>query len=170
MNKKLIIKILVLFIFGIIIGSTIDGYLLKVIKKIKFNSALHVNTLNSEEYSLNQIELNTRTFTASGSTEKEGKHINTNTKINLNKTALLLMDVWENHPIKEWEERAKKNIKNKIIPLLSLARQNNIKIIHAPHNKEINKNIKPLKKELVISTQNLLQNTSEFDKFLKKIT
>jgi nicotinamidase-related amidase len=53
-------------------------------------------------------------------------------KIPLANAAVVLVDVWQRHYIKEPEERAEKIISSKLLPLLGACRKNGLKIIHAP--------------------------------------
>lgn len=53
-------------------------------------------------------------------------------KIPVSQTALVLLDVWQRHYIKETEERAEKIINEKYIPLLAKVREQGMQVIHAP--------------------------------------
>ncbi len=53
-------------------------------------------------------------------------------KIPVSQTALVLLDVWQRHYIKETEERAEKIINEKYVPLLEKVRANGMQVIHAP--------------------------------------
>ena len=53
-------------------------------------------------------------------------------KIPLANAAVVLVDVWQRHYIKEPEERAEKIIISKLLPLLADCRKKGLKIIHAP--------------------------------------
>ena len=74
--------------------------------------------------------------------------------LDLEKTALVLIDVWTQHPNKVFRERMASNIKQKTVPLVELARRHNIKIVHCPHEfpKGIADGCKPLPGERVIHT------------------
>ena len=52
--------------------------------------------------------------------------------IPVDQTALILVDVWDHHYLKDTEERAEVIIQNKIVPLLSACRKAGMPIIHAP--------------------------------------
>src|SRR5690606_686108 len=52
--------------------------------------------------------------------------------IPLSQTALVLVDVWQRHYIKEPEERAEQIIADNLIPLITACRRAGITIIHAP--------------------------------------
>jgi nicotinamidase-related amidase len=53
-------------------------------------------------------------------------------KIPVSQTALILVDVWQRHYIKDPEQRAEAIINEKLLPLLSSLRKAGVKIIHAP--------------------------------------
>lgn len=52
--------------------------------------------------------------------------------IPLSQTAIVLVDVWQRHYLKDTEERGEIVITNKLVPLLEKARQVGMPIIHAP--------------------------------------
>src|SRR5690606_38823113 len=52
--------------------------------------------------------------------------------IPLPQTALVLVDVWQRHYLKDTEERGEKIIQNKLIPLVNTCRKYNMRVIHAP--------------------------------------
>lgn len=60
-----------------------------------------------------------------------------------------------------WHERATKHAKEKIVPLMALARELGIRIVHAPHGKEIAEYCKPLYDELIIGYHISDENLSE---------
>ncbi len=53
-------------------------------------------------------------------------------QVPVSQTALVLLDVWQRHYIKETEERAEKIINEKYVPLLAKCREQGMQIIHAP--------------------------------------
>jgi nicotinamidase-related amidase len=53
-------------------------------------------------------------------------------KIPISQTALILLDVWQRHYIKDTEARAEEIITNKLLPLLTTCRHAGMTIIHAP--------------------------------------
>lgn len=55
-----------------------------------------------------------------------------NWKIPLSQTALVLVDVWQRHYLKDTEERGERIIQNKLIPLLTACRKAGMSVIHAP--------------------------------------
>ncbi|MES3017283.1 MAG: isochorismatase family protein [Bacteroidota bacterium] len=59
-------------------------------------------------------------------------YANLDWKLPVSQTALVLLDVWQRHYIKETEERAEQIINEKYLPLLARARKQNMHVIHAP--------------------------------------
>lgn len=117
------------------------------------------------------LELSLRIFNAAGKenvwdTEKDSTYAHITKEIDLNKTALLIIDAWEDHGNDGWRERAKKNQKDSLLPLLELARENNMTVIHAPHGQKITSFLAPKSDELVLGYDNRLENTAEFDGYL----
>ena len=53
-------------------------------------------------------------------------------KLPLSQTAVVLVDVWQRHYLKDTEERGEKVINEKLIPLVEQARKSGLRIIHAP--------------------------------------
>lgn len=53
-------------------------------------------------------------------------------KIPLSQAAIVLVDVWKHHYLKEPEERANKIIEQRIVPLLAECRNAGLQLIHAP--------------------------------------
>jgi nicotinamidase-related amidase len=53
-------------------------------------------------------------------------------KIPVSESAIVLVDVWQRHYLKDTEERAEAIIQSKLVPLLSACRKSGINIIHAP--------------------------------------
>ena len=64
--------------------------------------------------------------------EKNTGYATLDWKIPLAQTALVLVDVWQRHYIKETEDRAEVIINDKFIPLLAASRKAGLTIIHAP--------------------------------------
>lgn len=79
------------------------------------------------------------------------RHEHTVRQLDVDKIALILIDVWEFYD-DGMQERTQKNINFKLVPLLELARKHNIIIIHASHEGEINKKCNPLPGEFVIGS------------------
>lgn len=71
-------------------------------------------------------------------------------QLDISKTALVLIDVWEDHPIEQWRERAAINISEKLHPLLQKARDVGMLVIHAPHGRSIHPLAYPKEGEIVL--------------------
>lgn len=52
--------------------------------------------------------------------------------IPLSQTALVLVDVWQRHYLKDTEERSEVIIQDKLLPLVNICRKNQMPFIHAP--------------------------------------
>ncbi|GAA4444865.1 hypothetical protein GCM10023091_35640 [Ravibacter arvi] len=65
-------------------------------------------------------------------TEANTGHARLDWEIPVSQTALVLVDVWQRHYIKEPEERAEKIIDDHLLPLMTACRANGLEIIHAP--------------------------------------
>jgi len=78
----------------------------------------------------------------------------TDQKLDLKKMALILIDIWKHHPNKVFKERMTSNVKQKIIPLIELARRHNMIIVHCPHEfpNGIADGCNPIRGERVIHT------------------
>ncbi len=117
------------------------------------------------------IVLVTRTYIPAGggegyTTESEGKYDYQQSNLDLNKTALLLMDVWADHPDDELAARMHENILSKIVPLLALARKHNMTIIYSPNGGTICPDVCPRAGEIVLDFAGI-NTTEEFNQLLK---
>ena len=70
-------------------------------------------------------------------------------QLDKNRIALILIDVWNCHYIKGYNERMKTIRDNQIVELIDIARKNNIPIVFASYTAPLSDNIKPQKGELV---------------------
>lgn len=59
-------------------------------------------------------------------------HATLDWKLPLSQTAVVLVDVWQRHYLKDTEERTEAVIQEKLIPLIAQCRKSGMKIIHAP--------------------------------------
>lgn len=66
--------------------------------------------------------------------EMNSSEIITHLNANKNGIALILIDIWEEFPEKDFNLKAQKVIKHKILPLIKLCRENNIPIIYASYD------------------------------------
>src|SRR5690554_2779715 len=59
-------------------------------------------------------------------------YANLDWSIPVNQTALVLVDVWQRHYLKDTEERGEMIIQNNLIPLINACRSDGMPVIHAP--------------------------------------
>ena len=85
-------------------------------------------------------------------TEEDGHYIFQTLELPVSKIALILIDVWAEHPVSGWFERANKNISMKLLPLVQMVREHGVMVIHSPHNRAINSLLTPLPNEPVIDS------------------
>lgn len=64
--------------------------------------------------------------------ESNTGYANLDWQLPLSQTALVLVDVWQRHYLKDTEERGEKIINENLIPLVKKCRESGLKIIHAP--------------------------------------
>ncbi|MFC1669391.1 hypothetical protein ACFL20_03310, partial [Spirochaetota bacterium] len=99
------------------------------------------------------VEIKSRKFIQNISDETSSYYSYPNLTINLNKTALVLIDIWDNEP------RINELIKYRLVPLLKLARKKNITIIHAPsQNFNIHPLCRPMPGEIVVNGYKNIDN------------
>ena len=65
-------------------------------------------------------------------TEKNTRYAYLDWEIPLSQAALVLVDVWAHHYLKETEARAEEIVQQKILPLLTACREVGLQLIHAP--------------------------------------
>lgn len=88
--------------------------------------------------------------------EQDNAKTTTTETVDLNKSAIIIMDAWDCHYNGGWFNRAQKILHNELMTLITLADQHNIPIIYATYdNVPLNKAIPVKKKDLV--TDNLPQ-------------
>ena len=83
-------------------------------------------------------------------TERDGRHVSYTLDVAPSELALILIDVWSDHPLKGWAKRAEKNVAAKLLPLVESARKHGIQIVHCPHGKSPHPLVRPLTTELVL--------------------
>jgi hypothetical protein len=84
--------------------------------------------------------------------ELDSKHYPVKFPFMPGKTALVIIDAWEHHANEGLQRRMKNNMRNNLLPLLTLARRNKLLVIHASHEREIAKIVKPIPGEFVIDS------------------
>lgn len=62
------------------------------------------------------------------------RHVNSTLKVDKNRIAVIIVDLWEFHPNGGWFFRAQDVAKEKILPLISTCRKNNIPIVFATYD------------------------------------
>jgi nicotinamidase-related amidase len=130
-------------------------------------------TLEKEPLSLDNtiFPLNTRTYIPAGSadsytTERDGTYDYKPWNLDLNTTALVLIDTWGGHPNKGWAERAHNITVTKLVPLLALARKHKMLIIFSPNGGGIDTAVCPREGEINLNDAGL-STTEAFHQFLK---
>ncbi len=113
-----------------------------------------INTRSIDEYDPTNTEADSRYYYQIQNLERD-------------QTALVLMDVWEEYSDAGFEKRVRKNIEESLLPLLQTARMNKLLIIHAPHKKKIDSNVKPVKGEVNLDDEKVY-SAAAFDTLLKK--
>jgi len=96
------------------------------------------------------IQLGTRRFVIQKPTERDSIYVYKDRSLDLDKVALVLIDVVDTHPIESYNIRRNLNVERRIVPLLALVRKHDIKIFHAPHKYPIHSKITPLQGEKVV--------------------
>lgn len=84
-------------------------------------------------------------------TEKDGQYICQTLEFETSELALILIDVWADHPNKGFAARADENIRTKLLPLVQAARAHGILVVHCPHGHPTNPLVKPLPTEPVFN-------------------
>jgi len=92
--------------------------------------------------------------------------------LDLDTTALIVIDAWAYDPNDACSARVAQNMKLKLAPLLQLAREHNMLVIHCPHGREIAPVVEPLPHELVVTSKtfpsyNLTGYTIKLDLYLR---
>lgn len=95
-------------------------------------------------------------------TQRDSVYTYDQCSLDVSKTALLVIDAWAYSPNDGYLKRQEENMRLKLGPLLQLAREHNMTIIHAPHGQEIAEIPKPLPGEFVVGS-----STAELDAYLK---
>ena len=85
----------------------------------------------------------------SPNTERDGHHIFRTLELPISELALVLIDVWADHPVKGWAERADENMRTKLLPLVQAAREHGVLVVHCPHGRSTSPLLSPLPDEPV---------------------
>lgn len=184
MFGRLIQSYAILFFFGIMVGgSVLGGYLLltdpghvilhKTLRQAQITTRSITGFYSQFTTQSNKaIQLPVRHYAHAGNwdayvTEEDGHHVTENKDIPIEKIAVLLIDVWQEHPNDGWLERAQVNIKEKIVPLVTSLREYDVTIIHAPHNEPIASAVTPIEGEFILNPA-VRYDKKELHAFLKK--
>ena len=119
-----------------------------------------------------EITLNTRKFAPSlkegtYDTERDSDYTYRQRSLDLNQTAIIVIDAWAYYPNDGWLKRAQENMSTKLRPLLDLTRYHNMTIIHAPYGQEIADIVKPLPGEFILDSSNEIDDITEIDRYLQ---
>jgi isochorismatase family protein len=118
------------------------------------------------------IHLPTRKFVQSAhestyDTEADSSYTYRERRLDLKRTAVIVIDPWENHDNDGWLGRAKENMRSKLRPFLELIRHLNVPIVYAPHEQEIARVVEPREGDFVVNSQNQLDDTEELNAYLR---
>jgi len=163
MKKNIVACLIAVFFAGI--GGVLKWGIFPIYNNVEMRSTMENDVLghsilqssiseqSSPQESLEKIvALNIRKIDANKSIFDAGKQLSykdTVCQLDLSRTALVLVDVWESYT-GGMNKRTQENIKFNLWPLLKLARENNLKIIHAAHEGEIAKSCTPVVGEFII--------------------
>lgn len=158
--KKIIFLLFLIFFTGIINGVTIYKYKVGyiVIRDFIENNDVYFNKVEGKQFNL------TTRYNV-----YPNNYVYENKKLDTSSTALVLIDVWENYPNKDFLVKINENIISCIVPLVSLARENNIIVIHSPHGfNKVSRYIIPLDGEFITVGIDSKSYKDSLDEYLKK--
>lgn len=140
-DKRSVLILMVAVLSGMIIGILFQSFVgsddsfLQPAKQVDYNS----NDLQQDNRDATTMSLQTRIY------EPESRqYADYVQELILDECALILIDVWVP---KQEEVCVEQNQKEKLVPLLELARENGIKIIHANHGRDVSDALKPVEGE-----------------------
>jgi nicotinamidase-related amidase len=146
---------LVTLMLGAILGVVFQrrGYLGQA-KRMVFNRFRRFRARNLS-FANQRVDIEVRTFpttSVSGPllSEREGSYENRSISTTTAEIALILVDVWADHPVKGWQARAEANIEGMVLPLVNASREHGILVVHAAHGEAVHPLIKPQALDLVI--------------------
>lgn len=162
----------IIFLLGCFFGVIVQFYHFpgKVLQVL--NTHVEEQVEEQQTSSPRPITLRVRKFVWSENpdiydTEMDSTYAYQEQSLDMTRTALVLIDVWESHENDGWLERAKMHCASKIVPLVQLAHETGLKIIHAPHRREIAHNVDVWENDLHLDRAGI-RGTDAFDRFLKK--
>jgi len=137
-----------IFLLGLLIGILLQKFHIPgiirrtVISSLTPTQKLHIN--KTKVISLKVRDFHQSIDDKGFDTERDGKYVEYEIHIPISEIALILIDVWADHPNDGWKERQKKNIREKLLPLIKAARESGMLIVHSPHGKSIDPLVKPV--------------------------
>ncbi len=160
MNKnRLMLTFLLVCLSGVLLSGCVSD---QNTQELSIGDNLYTTAEDREE-----IIISTRTFVPAfvgeNITEADSTYNYTEKEIDLDNTALILIDLWDYSN----DTRLDENVQHKMIPLMDLARAHNMTLIHAPHGFVISQFCQPLPGELVTGEDNGLCFTDNFDGYLQ---
>jgi nicotinamidase-related amidase len=155
MNLVILFAIFLAFLIGVAFGVFIWKYrhnAKQLILKYGEMRRKSYHTISDDK----TIMLQTRTFKAALAqdkinTERDSSYDYHQRRLKISEIAIIIIDAWAQHPNDGWLKRAQVNMRTKLKPLLGLARQNNMTIVHSPHGHDIAEIVKPIEGELIIT-------------------
>jgi nicotinamidase-related amidase len=178
-KKKLAIALVALLIFSVGVAGGIGLQIFhipgSILQRSIYLFQTHITADRNEASGKpwpRWIDLNTRKFSPSlkeetYDTERDSSYKFNQRLLDLDKTALIIMDAWAYHPNDGWLKRAQENMKTKLRPLLDLARYHNMIIIHTPNEGEIAEIARPVQGEYIVDSMNQINDITELDDYLK---
>ena len=178
MNRRVWIVIIVLLVAGSTLGGFVAGVFIQRYSMGRILRQFGLATYDFSPTGSGEVILQTRRFVPSLSrddydTEMDSVYEIRHRPIDLKQTALILIDTWEDHPNDGYLARVKKHMKTKLKPLLALARQHGLRVIHSPHElplvggREISEMCHAVDGELVVDSGLLSNAGVELDAYLK---
>lgn len=140
---------------GLIVGVVLQrNHLLGRAKRNVFNKLRWVRARRSG-FSSHPFEIEVRSFSPPDdgrerTSEVDGSYEHRMIETTTAQIALILVDVWADHPIKGWQTRANANITEQIAPLVAACREHQILVVHAAHGEGEHPLVRPAAGDLVI--------------------
>lgn len=175
-RRKLAIILVALLIFsaGAAGGIILQKFQIpsRILLKCLYTYQTYIKNEASGEPQTQVINLETRKFAPSlkegiYDTEMDSDYTYRQRLLDLNKTALIIVDPWAYRPNDGMQKRVQENMRSKLLPLLGLARDHNMTIVYAPNRREIAEIVKPLQDEYIVDSNNEMDDTIELDECLK---
>ncbi len=162
---------IILFVFvGIIAGITLQHYhaprkIVLFTRELISQRRLRNSGVHAEN---GIIKLGVRRYIAN----KE-IHEHETIEFDINNAALVVIDAWDDssfrncNPSGQQVKRFIRHRKDKLLPLIELARRHKINIVHASHENDIADEVEPRDNEYIVDSFNMTYDTQELDNYLK---